>query len=170
MLTAVIIFSLITLAVAIFLWPIAIDGTPYVASPPATIRRALRLAQVKPGELVADLGCGDGRALRLAVREFGATGLGIEINPFWVIWARRLSRDMPVTVRWTRLERADLTGVDVIYLFLVPATLNRMGQLFESLKPGGRIVSYGFALPGLTPIAVENGCYLYEVRNANHRN
>ena len=55
-------------------------ASPYLATPTEVSRAMLRLAEVKPDELVADLGCGDARILVLAVEEFGARGLGVELD------------------------------------------------------------------------------------------
>jgi len=147
--------------VLLCLWPIAIGGAPYVPTPPDVIRHALRLAQVQPGETVVDLGCGDGRVLRLAAQEFGAVGVGIEVNPLWVWWARWRCRGLPVTVQWGRLEQADLSGADVVYLFLAPAVWPRLTSRLAGLRPAVRLVSYGFALPNRVAQVEAGNCYLY---------
>ena len=55
-----------------------------------TVRRILHLASVKPGERLIDLGCGDGRIVVAAARDFGAEAIGVEIDPFRVLWGRIL--------------------------------------------------------------------------------
>lgn len=156
--------SIAILLIAILAWPIALGGPPYVVTPTATIRQALRLAQLQPGETVCDLGCGDGRALRLAAREFDAQGVGVEINPLLVLWARWRSHGLPVTVQRKRFEQADLSQVDVVYLFLIPGAMGCVAQLLRGLKPGARVVSYGFVLPGWEITAEDGGCFLYRKR------
>ncbi len=157
-------FSLLTIAlillIAVSLYPVLFGGAPYVATPTATLRRALQLAQVKPGETVFDLGCGDGRMLCLAVREFEAVGVGVEVNPLLVWWARRRCRGLPVTVQRGRLEEVDLSAADVVYIFLLPGMMEQVGRL-SGLRPGTRLVSHGFSLPNQRPAKVEGNCYLY---------
>ena len=63
-------------------------GAPWVPTPYRTIRRMLKLAKVKPGDMVYDLGCGDGRIIIEAARSFGAKAKGIEIDPSRFVWAK----------------------------------------------------------------------------------
>lgn len=156
----------LALPAAWVLWPIAIRNAPYVATPPGAIRQALRLAEVKPGERVVDLGAGLGRVLRLAAWEFGAVGYGVELDPGRVWLARRLNRLGGLEGR-IELEQGDmftapLGQADVVFLFLCPAAMGALApKLRQELRPGSRIVSRGFVLPGWQPASQEGQCYLY---------
>ena len=79
-------------------------GAPWVTMPFDKIRKMLSLAQVGPEDLVYDLGCGDGRILVIAAREFGARAVGIELDPLRYLWCRAL-----VTVLGLRDQ------VDIVY-------------------------------------------------------
>lgn len=161
-----IIVALITLFIIHLSWPVFFAGAPYVATSVKNIRAALNLAALRPGETLLDLGCGHGRVLRVAAREFGAVARGIEIDPLRVVWARLLNRWVKlgqITVVWGNMYTISYTA-DVVFLFgceIVAVQLS--SRLKTQLSPGSRVVSYGFALPGWTPDQVQGQCYLYQV-------
>jgi SAM-dependent methyltransferase len=138
-----------------------------------TVRRMLFLAGVREGESVVDLGCGDGRFVVLAARQFGAQSWGVEIDPFRVLLGRlwvRLARvgDRARIVRGD-MYRADVSDADVVVLFLSPtANLKLQERLKQEMKPGSRIVSYYHPIWGWTPEEVGEGIhgdplYLYRI-------
>jgi len=117
----------------------------------------LELADLRSGELVVDLGCGDGRIVITAAHEYAARGYGVEIDPRLVAVARRRAAGLPV-----RIVRADLfthpipRNTDVLALYLTRSALRRLRSTFEAvLRPGTRIVSHGFPIPRWTPVHVE---------------
>ncbi len=121
-----------------------------------TVRRILFLAGVKQGESLIDLGCGDGRIVVAAAREFGAYATGVEIDPVRVLWGKAwillagLSRRARVI--WGNMYTAKLSGVDVVILFLSPkANLRLQDRLRRELEPGARIVSYYHPMWGWKP-------------------
>ena len=63
-------------------------GAPWVPTPMARVRRVLELAKIKPGQRIYDLGCGDGRFVQTAAREYGADAVGLELSPIVYAWAR----------------------------------------------------------------------------------
>ena len=63
-------------------------GAPWVPTSKNIIRKMLAIADIKSGDIVYDLGSGDGRIIVMAAREFQAASIGIEINPFWVVWTK----------------------------------------------------------------------------------
>lgn len=129
-------------------------AAPFVPTRQRDVERMLRLAEVKPGELVYDLGAGDGRFLLAAARR-GARAVGFEISilPFLIACLRlALGRATAARIELKDFFRQDLSAADVIVCFLTPAAMAKLGPKFSrELKPGARIVSYAFSLPGWTP-------------------
>lgn len=125
--------------------------TPYVPSTPIAVDEMLRTANVGPGDLVVDLGSGDGRVVIAAARDYGARGVGIEINPGLVAESRLNAERAGVSdrVRFVRGDalQADLRAATVVTLYLLPSLVERLKpKLLAELQPGTRIVAhdYGF--------------------------
>jgi len=128
------------------------DGTtPFVVSPDAVVERMLQLAQPKSGERLVDLGSGDGRIVIEAAKRFGATGLGVDIDPKLVTLARENAKRAGVEAL-TRFEvqdlfETDLRGVNVVTMYLLPeVNLKLLPRLIDQLRPGARIVSHDYDL------------------------
>lgn len=105
----------------------------------------LQLAKVQSGELVMDLGSGDGRIPIMAAKEFGARGVGIEIN-FFLVWWARLSAWFAgvrgVQFQWGDLWAADVSRADVVSLFLFDWSTSKVGEkLLKECKPSVRVVT-----------------------------
>lgn len=119
---------------------------PYVPVPHTVAARMLTLAKLRPGEAVADLGCGDGRLLRLAVSEqFGAaSAVGYELDESLVQQARATSAGDPrVEVKHEDALHAELAGCDVVTLYLTErGNASVLPLLRDTLKPNARVVSY----------------------------
>jgi len=153
---------ILVLALLGLLWffaPIA-TGIPWVPSGDRRIRRALELAALQPGETFVDLGCGDGRVLIAAARDFGARAVGIEVSPLHCLVARLRAQaagvGQRVTIQWADFYRADLGGADVVYQFGHSRFAGRLkDQLGRQLRPGARMVSINVDLPGWQPAAVD---------------
>ncbi len=135
----------------------------------------LELAAVKPGETVFDLGCGDGRVLITAAQRFNARAVGIEISDKL---AQKTSdriavlglQDQVKVIRGD-LRQADLSGADVVILYLLTGSNKEIRPLLEKqLKAGSRVVSYSYAMPGWRASRVDKTdeheghlIYVYEV-------
>lgn len=127
--------------------PLREPDVRYEPTPRQVVRQMLRLAEVGPNDVVYDLGSGDGRIPITAAREFGARGVGIEIQPALVRRAEANAREAGVTDRVTfrneDLFEADFRDATVITLFLYPDVNMRLRpKLLRELKPGTRVVSY----------------------------
>jgi len=130
---------------------------PYVPTHEKVVTAMLKLAGVKEGETVYDLGCGDGRIVIAAVKEFKAKkGLGIDFNPERLkdctksVEAAKLSDDQKKALTFKQGDVLKMTpeefkDVDVVTLYLLPEVNLRLKPILEKgLKPGARIVSHDF--------------------------
>ncbi len=148
---------------------------PYVASPARVIDRMLDLANIRPGETVFDLGCGDGRILIAAVEKYKAKAVGIEISPKLAAEARTHIKKAGLTgsaqVIQGDLLQADLSGADVVTIYLTTSLNSELRPRLEKfLKPGARVVSHDYAVPGWKPTQTVQAdgrqkhlIYLYEM-------
>ena len=133
---------------------------PYLASPMPVVRRMLKLAGVKPGEIVYDLGCGDGRIVITAAKEFGAYAVGIEIRRDLALKAMRAVEEAGLTDRVKIINAnffdVDISEADVVTLYLTTsANMKLRPKLEKELKPGARVVSHEYEIPGWTPVLID---------------
>lgn len=128
----------------------------YEPSPQKVVERMLKLANVHKGDVVYDLGCGDGRIVITAVKQFGATGVGIDIDPIRIKESLQNARKAGVidhvTFRLEDLFTADIQEATVVALFLSHSVnLKLRPKLLQELKPGTRVVSYYWDMDGWKP-------------------
>jgi len=129
---------------------------PYVPTTEEAVKAMLKLADVKNTDIVYDLGCGDGRIVIAAAKEYGAHGVGIDINPERIQEAEENAKKAGVD-RLVRFEENDLFDADihqatVVTLFLLESVnLKLRPKLLENLKPGTRIVSNTFGMGDWKP-------------------
>ena len=133
---------------------------PFVATPPDVVDRMLTFAGVKSSDVVYDLGCGDGRIVIAAAREFGARGVGVDINPALVEEARRnaaLARvEHLVTFRVEDALTTDVSDATVVTLYLLASqNVALRPALMKQLRPGARVVSHNFAMGDWQPDVVD---------------
>jgi SAM-dependent methyltransferase len=128
----------------------AVLRTPDVRYEPSemdVVQAMLRLADVKPGDVVYDLGCGDGRIVIAAVRQANARGVCVDIDPRRIAESRENARLAGVSDRIEFLNQdllaTDISGATVVMLFLSgQLNLKVRPKLLRELKPGSRIVSH----------------------------
>ena len=124
----------------------ALYGLPSIPTKPDRIRKALKLANLQPNELLYDLGAGDGRVLLIAAGEFGAKAVGIEVGPVQcaLIWLRALASGFgeKIEVRWGNYLNADLRDAEVVFLYATSQEVLKSAPYLEKqLKQGARVVS-----------------------------
>lgn len=128
----------------------------WVPTPEAILDRMLAMAQVKPADLVVDLGAGDGRMVIAAARKYGARGLGIEYDPALIAAGRKAARtaglrDGQVVMQRADLFTADIRDATVVMLYLLPAMNKQLRTKLLNLRPGTRIVAHQFGIPDWEP-------------------
>jgi ubiquinone/menaquinone biosynthesis C-methylase UbiE len=149
---------------------------PDFPSPQEVVERMLEVARLKPGEMLYDLGSGDGRIVITAARKFKAHAVGVELSPELckIASGRVKALDLQDLVRIVHgnLLKVDLKPADVVTIYLLTASNELLKPNLErDLKPGARVVSHDFEIRGWTPSAVEKVAtegrprtiYLYEI-------
>jgi precorrin-6B methylase 2 len=130
----------------------------WVPTSPELLEKMLDLADVRPTDVVVDLGSGDGRNI-IAAAKRGALARGVEYNPEMVTLSRRKAAEAGVSDRATFVEgdmyEADISDASVLALFLLPTNLDKLADKFLSLKPGTRIVVNTFGVSGWTALRTE---------------
>lgn len=128
------------------------QGALYVSTGRRRIEAALAAVPLSSATRLVDLGCGDGRVLRIARRHGAGFAEGYELNPLAYFKARLLSiRHEGVTVMNRSFWDADLGRADVICCYLFPDVMARLSaKLQRELQPGAIVISFNFQLPGLT--------------------
>jgi precorrin-6B methylase 2 len=133
---------------------------PFITTPPEVVERMLAMAGTRPGDLVVDLGSGDGRIVIAAARQFGARGLGIELDAALVEKSRQAARAAGVADKVSFVQGdvliADISRASVVTAYLLPALMNKLQPRFiDELAPGTRIVSHAFTMTGWAPDAID---------------
>lgn len=137
----------------------------YVPTPMSVVEKMLELAEVKKGDVVYDLGCGDGRIVVAAAKKYGVKAVGIDIDPQRVLEARENVRtnklEHLVTIKQDDIFNVDFGEATVVTLYLLPELNVRLMPQLAKLKPGSRIVSHDFDMRGAKPVQV------YEMETAS---
>jgi len=151
---------------------------PYVPTPPKVVNRMLELARIKSGDVLYDLGSGDGRIVIEAAKQYGIKGVGIEIDVDLVQKARdnafREKVDNLVEFRAQDALTVDVSEATVVTLYMLPEFNAKLRPNFDKeLRPGSRVVSHDFEVKGWVPDKVEgikgdlfhdHTIYFYEIR------
>jgi SAM-dependent methyltransferase len=119
--------------------PPVLTVTELHPTPPDQARLASYLLAPTPEDLVADLGCGDGRVIKQVVMDYGCTGLGIELNPQTADKARQNCKGLPIKITTGNVLDYSYDHVDIVYVYLYQKLLDKV---VERLAPGTKVVSY----------------------------
>jgi predicted RNA methylase len=136
---------------------------PFVPSPITVVQHMLKLADLKAGEVLFDLGAGDGRTVIMAAKTFGARGVGVELREDLAKKALSTIHDNGLADRVTIVNgdmfNVNLTSADVVFLYLTTSANEKIRpKLDNELKKGVRVVSHDYEIVGWKPVKVENFC------------
>ncbi|MDT8300436.1 MAG: methyltransferase domain-containing protein [Sedimentisphaerales bacterium] len=130
----------------------------YVPTPQEVVDKMLEMAEIKEGDVVYDLGCGDGRIVVTAAKRYGVKAVGFDINPKRVRESlenvRKNNVEHLVTIKHEDVFTLDLREANVVTLYLLPSLNVKLMPQLEKLRPGSRIVSHDFDMRGAKPVEV----------------
>ncbi len=162
-----IVFYLLSLLGLVFLllailWLIIplITGLPWVPSQSRRIHRALQMADIQPGDVVYDLGAGDGRVLIAAARDFHARAVGIEISPVHclITYLRACFSGVrhEITIHQGNFYHADISNADVVFIYATSKYFTKLRPLLETrLNSGARVVTLSSDMDGWQPDQID---------------
>lgn len=134
---------------------------PFLPTPSEVVIAMLQLAGLKEGESLFDLGCGDARVLVIAARDFGANATGVELDEGRAKEAQNRIRELGLDSK-VKIIHGDVMSIpvglaDVVTLYLTTSGNERLRPKLErELRPGTRVVSHDFSIPGWEPRCVQN--------------
>lgn len=148
---------------------------PFVATPQPVVEKMLEMADVKSGDVLIDLGSGDGRIPITAAKKYGVQAMGVDLNPARIMEANQNAVREKVTdkvqFREQDLFKTDLSKADVITMYLLTSVNMKLRPTLMKLKPGTRIVSHAFAMgdwvPDKTARVDGRDIYMWIVRKGN---
>ena len=132
------------------------EGALYVSTSGVRLKAFFDEVPMTPDQLFVDIGCGDGRALRLASARYGVKGIGYEINPLAFLKATALSLFRPsVRICYGNFFNHDISRADVVLCYLFPDVMKKVAEKFRSeLSPGTVVGSFNFEIPGFVPVTI----------------
>jgi hypothetical protein len=158
-------FALLLIAASVFNFRIAQaqEGkiVPYVPTPQEVVDRMLELAQVKKGDVVYDLGSGDGRIVVTAAKKYGVRAIGFEIDPERIKESteniKKAGVGHLVEIRQQDIRTVDLSPASILTMYLLPeVNLLIRPNIWKQMKPGSRVVSHDFDMDDWKPLKTEN--------------
>ncbi len=143
---------------------VVLFGAPYLPTMQAQQKQALKLLDLKPGQRLYDLGCGDGRVLRAAAGQ-GLICIGYELNPILALIARVVNFKYRRQVKIINGSywHADLSDADGVFVFLITNFMPRFDRLIKARKGNKslKVVSHAFKIPGQKPTQKLGALFLY---------
>ncbi|MCJ7506390.1 class I SAM-dependent methyltransferase [Candidatus Bathyarchaeota archaeon] len=146
---------------------------PYVSSPEDVVRKMLDMVQLRKGDVLFDLGCGDGRIVLMAVRDYFAKAFGVELREDLVATARgqlkRSNLEGRAQIIHGDFFDVDLSKANVVTLYLTTSANEKLKPKLErELKPNSRVVSHDFSIKDWKPVEVSekphgHTIYLYKI-------
>lgn len=126
----------------------------YVPTPQETVEKMLDMAKVKKGDVVYDLGCGDGRIVCTAAKK-GAKAVGVDIDPARIKDCMETMKKFGVTEKEVEFRQGnalkvkDLSNATVVTFYMLPEFMEKLEPQLKNLKPGTRLVAHDYPFPNL---------------------
>ena len=149
---------------------------PYVSTPQNVVDEMLKVADIKPNEMVYDLGSGDGRVVITAAQKYGARAVGVEISAKEVAESRtkiaEAKLEKRVQIKEADIMNVDLSDADVVTMYLLTSSNDVIRPNLEKyLKPGARVISHDYPIRGWEPKSIheiealkrKHHLYVYEM-------
>jgi cyclopropane fatty-acyl-phospholipid synthase-like methyltransferase len=156
-----------------WLCEISMSVAPFVASPEEVVRKMLDMAQLRQRDVLFDLGCGDGRVVVIAARDYSARAFGVEMREDLVTTAKAKIKEFNLEDRAEIIQgdffEVNLSKADVVTLYLTTSANERLKpKLEKELRPNSRIVSHDFSIKDWKPIEISqephgHTIYLYKI-------
>lgn len=147
-------------------------GAAFVPTDQREIDEVLKVMGLKPGKTFFDLGSGDGRVVRTAVEKYGVNGIGIEINPWLILWSKLKTENGNPNFLRKNFWRMNLGKADYIYFYLGPMAAKKLAKkLTKECKPGTLVISKAFEMNELkkylikTWLARNKKYFMYKVQS-----
>jgi SAM-dependent methyltransferase len=125
----------------------------FVPTPDNVVKKMLEVAEIREGDVVYDLGCGDGRLVVAAAKKYGVKGFGFDLDPVRVKEARanveKAGVGHLVTIEQKNIFDVDLSPASVVTLYLLPSINVRLIPQLKKLKDGARVISHDFGMEGV---------------------
>lgn len=138
---------------------------PYVATKSEVVEKMVKVAQIKQGDRVLDLGSGDGRLI-IEAAKLGAEATGIEKNPSLVLFSKIKAKIARVKVKilWGDITNYDLQNSDIIFLYLNAKMLSKLApKIAKEAKKGTKIVSNTYEIPNFEYVGKFDNVFLYKL-------
>ena len=138
---------------------LAQDSIPFVPSPMYVVHKMIEAAEIKKGDILYDMGSGDGRIVIEAAKKFGIRGVGIDLNPELVAKAKEnaLNEGVSHLVEFRAQDglTVDISEATVVTLYMFKWFNNALRPKLQKLKPGSRVVAHDFDIDDWKPTRVE---------------
>ncbi len=152
-------------------------GAPWHPTSKKKVREILDFCQPQRGQTLIDLGCGDGRVVIMAAKDYGLKGIGLEIDPFKVWFAKLKARwagvDDQVTIMRKNIFDYNFEEADILFIYLTHQAIDKLfPKILNQLKPEVKIICYRFCLRGLQPEKVnqQKNIFLYSLNKGGKLN
>lgn len=159
-------FVLSILVLLICFGGVLLVGAPYLPTLAPQVQAALKLADLKPGDTLLELGCGDGKVLLAAARQ-GINAVGYELNPILAIlaWLRTRRYRHQVHVIWGNFWHKPWPPAQAAFTFLLPRYMPKLNKkVMQYQHKPVKLVSFAFKIPGRSVTAQKRGVFMYHYR------